>query len=207
MKSRVITIVLLALTWFIMMLLADHPHTVERYYSDIFYRAVCYVLHPVLNLFPFSIGDLLYIAVVCYFIYAFIRLLVLAVKRKFSVASIFLLKLIIIVQSATVIFYLFWGMNYFRPSAAERLNLPDSGYTVADLKSVTSMLIDSANACRARVGVIPICTRVTKPFMKQQEKQSFVLAVQSANFRAYHPDIKPSLLTPLLNDISTSGLL
>ncbi len=203
-KSRVITIALLALTWFILMLLADHPHTVERYYSDILYRAVCYVLHPVLNLFPFSVGDLLYITVVCYFIYAFIRLVVLAVKRKFSIAGIFLLKLIIIIQSATVIFYLFWGMNYFRPSAAERLNLPDSGYTVTDLRSVTSMLIDSANACRARVNDTDL-HQGNKAIYETAKKAIDLLSVQSANFPAFHPDIKPSLLTPIMNYIGTSG--
>jgi hypothetical protein len=99
---------------------------------------------------------------------------------------------------------LFWGMNYFRTSAGERLNLRDTNYTTTNLKSVTAMLIDSANVCRARL---------TKVDLEQDNSTIYktaVLAVSklsndSVNFRTYHPSVKPSMLTPLLNYIGTSG--
>ncbi len=150
-KVRLIAITGLAFAIFLLMLLAGYPQVIERYYSEGFYPVVCHILHPIFNLFPFSVGDILYIIVIIYLIYALFRLIKLLFKKEFKQAGIFLLKIIIGVQSAVLIFYLFWGMNYFRPSAGERLNLRDTNYTTADLKAVTAMLIDSANACRARV--------------------------------------------------------
>jgi hypothetical protein len=203
-KVRLIAITGLAFVIFLLMLLADYPQVIERYYSEGFYPVVCHILHPIFNLFPFSVGDVIYVIVIIYLIYALFRLIKLLFKREFKQAGIFSLKIIIGVQSAVLIFYLFWGMNYFRPSAGERLNLRDTNYTTADLKAVTTMLIDSANACRARV---------TPADLSQSNSRIYQTAIQaisklshdSVNFHTYNPDIKPSMLTFLLNYIGTSG--
>jgi len=203
-KIRIIAIIALATAIFLLMAFADHPLLVEKYYSEGFYPFLCHILHPVFNLFPFSMGDVLYVAVICYLIYALFKLIKLAFKRQFKQAGFFLLGIVIGVQSAVLIFYLFWGMNYFRPSAGERLNLRDTNYTTAGLKAVTAMLIDSANACRARL---------TPADLSQSNSAIYQTAVQavnklshySVNFRTYYPHIKSSILTPLLNYIGTSG--
>jgi hypothetical protein len=203
-KPRLIVIASFALAIFLLMALADHPQLVERYYSEGLYPFLCRVLHPVFNLFPFSVGDVLYIAVIVYLIYALFRLIKLAFKKEFKQAGIFLLGIVIGVQTGILIFYLFWGMNYFRPPAADRLNLPDSSYTTTDLKAISAILIDSANACR---------TRVTPADLSQSNSASYQKAIEavlklsgnSASFRTYGPGIKSSILTPLLNYIGTSG--
>lgn len=203
-RRRVIVFVSLAVVWILLMLFADHPNAVERYYSEGFYPVICHIFHPVLNIFPFSIGDLVYISIVIYLIYAAVKLIRLLIKKQWKPAGLFALGLIIGVQSAIIIFYLFWGMNYYRPSAAERLHLADSTYTAGELKNVTAMLIDSANACR---------TRVTDVDLKQGNKTIYSTAINaikalsdtSQNFPSYHPEIKPSLLTPLINYMGTSG--
>ena len=203
-RIGVIAIAGLALAIFLLMLFADHPLAVERYYSEGFYPFICHVLHPVLNLFPFSVGDVVYIAVIAYLIYAVFRLVKLGFRKEFKAAGLFLLKLVIGVQTAVLIFYAFWGMNYFRPSAGELLNLRDTSYTTADLKTVTTMLIDSANACRARVTSADLAQSNSTIY------ENAVLAVKklsadSAHFRTYYPNIKPSILTLLLNYMGTSG--
>jgi len=184
--------------------MADHPEFIEKYYSNGFYRTVCFVFHPVFNLFPFSVGDIIYILIILYLLFAVIKLISLLIKRAWRMAGIFILGLTIGVQVFILCFYLFWGMNYYRPSAAKRLNLPDSGYTTEDLKSVTSMLIDSANSCRAKV---------TTSDLQQNNKAVYTSAINavnalsagSNNFHTYKPAIKPSILTPLLNYMGTSG--
>lgn len=202
--KRIAAILLLALVIFLLMTLAAYPALVERYYSRGFYIFICRVFHPVLNLLPFSMGDILYIAVIGYLIYKTIQLFKLLFKKQFKQVSMHLLGLVIGVQVGILAFYLFWGMNYFRPSAAARLGLQDTSFTTADLQAVTKLLIDSANISRARV---------TTSDMRQTNSSIYKTAVtainsfsaSSANFRSYHPDIKPSLLTPLLNFIGTSG--
>jgi IS1 family transposase len=202
--KKIVAIVLLAIAIFLLMLLAGHPVVVECYYANGFYIAVCRVLHPVLNIFPFSVGDVLYIAVVVYLVYAFVRLIVLLFKKRFNVAGRFFLGLIIGLQSAIVAFYLFWGMNYFRQPASVRLNLRDTSFTTADLKAVTCLLIDSVNATRARINPADLAQSNTHIYNTARYAIRS-LSKDSLNFRAYDPDIKPSILTPLLNYIGTSG--
>ncbi len=203
-KARIITILAFAFAIFLLMALAEHPLLIERYYSEGFYSFICHILHPVFNLFPFSVGDILYIAVIFYLFYALFRLIKLAFKKEFKRAGIFLLGIVIGIQSAVLIFYLFWGTNYFRPSAGERLNLRDTNYTTAGLKAVTAMLIDSANACRARVTPADL-SQSNGAIYKTALQAVSKLSNQSVNFRTYYPDIKSSILTPLLNYIGTSG--
>jgi len=187
-----------------LILAAGHPQVVERYYSDCIYPIVCRLLHPVFNLFPFSVGDVLYILVVAYLVYALFRLIRLAIKKEFRRAGVFLLGLLIGVETGILIFYLFWGMNYFRLPAGERLNLRDSTYTTPELETVTAILIDSANACRTRVMPVDLVQNNRDIFQTEIQAVS-KLSGSSTNFHTYDPKVKPSILTPLLNYLGTSG--
>jgi hypothetical protein len=203
-KARGITIAALLAIVFLLMWLANYPALVERYYTEGFYRLMCRILHLVLNLFPFSVGDLLYIAVIGYLVYALVWLIGLLFKKQLLRVGLFILKLTIGWLCAILVFYLFWGMNYFRPSAGELLNLKDSTYTTAELKAVTTILIDSANATRTRV--TPADLLQANQIIYQNAVQAVsLLSHNSVNFRTYSPHVKPSMLTPLLNYIGTSG--
>jgi hypothetical protein len=195
----VLLIFILLLMWF-----ASYPYLVERYYSEGFYRLMCHILHSIFNLFPFSIGDLLYIAVVGYLVYAFIWLIRLTFKKQWVNAGLLVLKLTIGWLCAILIFYLFWGMNYFRRPAGELLHLKDSTYTTADLQTVGSILIDSANATRARLTTADL-RQSNSAIYQTSVKAINKLSHDSVNFYTYSPSIKPSLLTPLLNYMATSG--
>ncbi|MDO3640585.1 DUF3810 domain-containing protein [Mucilaginibacter sp. L3T2-6] len=203
-KIRLISIAALAAAIYLLILFAGYPQAVECYFSEGAYPIISTVLHPVLNIFPFSVGDIIYILAIGHLAYALIIFIKRLLKKDFLTAGFRVLKLIIKVQIAILVFYLFWGMNYFRPPAGERLNLRDTSYTTDKLKAVTAMLIDSANATRARLTVHD---------MKQENDSIYKTAIRavcklssdSVGFRTYHPDIKSSLLTPLLNFIGTSG--
>ena len=186
------------------MIVADHPHFVERYYSHGLYPVVCYIMHPIFNLFPFSVGDVLYIGVVVYLVYALGRLVWLGFKRRWVQATSLFLGLTIGVEGAVFIFYLSWGMNYFRPPAAERLNIGHADYTVADLKEVASLMIDSANACRAKMTPADFSTSNPAIFATAVNAVN-QLGSASPDFKTIHPRIKTSLLSFLLNYIGTSG--
>jgi hypothetical protein len=203
-KFKAIAIVALGIIIFCITLAANHPFFIERFYSNGLYPVICKVLHPVLNFFPFSVGDLFYIFLIIYFIYAGYLIIKLAIKKKFIMALGVVLRMVITVQLLYLIFYLFWGLNYFRIPAGERLGLRDSNYTTADLKAVTTMLIDSANATRARLTTIDI-SQNNDTIYKIAVKAISKLSHDSLNFRTYNPGVKSSILTPLLNYIGTSG--
>lgn len=203
-SGRVIIIIALALAHFLLMQFANHPQAVERYYSKGLYPAICWVLHPVFNLFPFSVGDVLYTLVIAYLLFAFVRFIVILFKGQFKRMALLTLRLIISIQIAVLAFYVFWGMNYFRPSAGERLNLRDTSYTTAHLIRVTSRLIDSANLYRASLTAADT-TQTNDAIFATAINAVKKISADSVNFRAYSPKIKSSLLTLLTNYVGTSG--
>jgi len=203
-KTRVIVIAALSVAIFLLIALEDHPLFIERYYSEGLYPLICRILHPVFNIFPFSVGDILYIAVIGFIIYAVVRIVKLCLKKQFRQVGTFLLGIVIGIQTSALIFYLFWGLNYYRPTAGELLNLRDSSCTTADLKAVTAMLIDSANSCRSRL--TPKDLAESNDFIYQAATEAIRrLSSDPVQFRTFNPGIKPSILTPLLNYIGTSG--
>ncbi len=203
-KKRIVTIVILAVIYFLLQLLEAHPDAIERYYSTGIYPIICHIFHPVFNLFPFSAGDVLYLVAIGFIVYYVIKLFRLLFKKQFKPAGLLLLTMIIILQIVILSFYFLWGLNYYRPSAGERLKLSDSDYSIAQLYNLAQLAIDSANATRLRV---------TTADLQQEDKaitQTAIKAVQSMSdsskdFSSYKPGIKLSLFTPLLNYLGTSG--
>jgi hypothetical protein len=136
-------------------------------------------------------------------LFSLIRFIIRIFKGQFRLIALSLTTLVIGIQVGVLAFYLFWGMNYFRPSAAERLNLRDTSYTTTHLVNVTGMLIDSANATRASLTAADSMQdndAIYKTAINAVKKTS-----EASSFRAYSPRIKSSLLTPLLNYVGTSG--
>jgi len=203
-KTKVIIIIALALAIFLLGLLEDHPKFIERYYSKGLYLFICRVMHPVFNLLPFSVGDIVYLVVIGFIIYFLVKIVRLALKKQFKQAGIVVLGMVIGVQIGMLAFYLLWGINYFRPSAGQRLHLADSSYTTAELVSLTSMLIDSANATRARVTPADL-QQSNKAICQTAIQAVSKLSADSSDFYTYEPDIKLSLFTPVINYLATSG--
>jgi hypothetical protein len=203
-RSRLVAVAILALVIVLLMVVAIHPAFVERYYSHGLYRAVCFVFHPVFNMVPFSVGDLFYVLVIIYLLYAAVKLIRQLIKKQWKTAGVFVLSIVIGVQVFILCFYLFWGMNYYRQPASVRFNLPDSGYTTSDLKAVTSILIDSANICKARLTTADLKQSNTAIY-ETATKAITQLSDSSKEFYTYKPRIKPSMLTPLMNYMGTSG--
>jgi len=198
------TIGVLLLAIVLLMLLSNHPQTVEKFYSEGFYPWICRILHPVLNLFPFSVGDVIYALVVGYLLYAAVQIVRFSLKRQWRRLINIFLGLAIGVEAAILIFYVFWGMNYFRPSMDEQLHLLNTSYTTQQLADVSERMIDSANISRMRLTGADT-TQTNDTIYSRAIAAIKVLSKDSAEFRTYSPAIKPSLITPLLNYLTTSG--
>lgn len=203
-KSQLITIGVLLVAVILLNVAAGHTLFIERYYSNGLYVGICHVLHPLMNTFPFSVGDIVYILVVLWLIFALVQFIRLLIKRRFRQFLKLFLTLVIGIQATIVIFYLFWGLNYFRQPAAERLQLRDTSYTVADLKNVTLMMIDSANFYRTRVDTQDM--QLDNAAIIRMATQAIDQMAPANNaFKVYKPRLKRSLISSLLNYLSTSG--
>jgi len=203
-RTRAMTIVALVFVIILLSLLDDHPRFIERWYSEGIYLWICRVVHPILNLFPFSVGDVLYLAVIVLIIYHFIRLIRLLFKKQFKQAGILLMGAVVSTLGAVVAFYVLWGINYFRPSAAERLKLPDSNYTTAQLEALTKAVIDSANITRARLTNFDL-SQSDKTIKQIAVDAVLIISSSSKDFLTYSPRVKSSMFTPVISILGTSG--
>jgi len=203
-QKRFLAIGILAVALYLLNVFEDYPAAVEKYYSQGLYVFICKVFHPIFNLIPFSVGDVLYSVVVVYLVYLLVRFIRLLFKRQLRQAGNLVVGVIIGVQVGLLVFYLFWGLNYYRPSMNERLGLRDTNYTTQHLQDVTCMIIDSANATRARLTAADT-TQDNKAIFETAIKAVNKMSAASPSFRTYYPHIKPSLLTWLMNYLTTSG--
>jgi len=203
-KKRIITIVILAVVYFLLQLLEGYPTIIERYYSTRVYPGICHIFHPVFNLFPFSIGDILYLVAIVFIVYYVVKLFRLLFKKQFKPAGLLALTMVIIFQIVVLSFSFLWGLNYYRPSAGERLKLSDSDYTTQQLYNLAQLAIDSANATRSRVTTADL-QQDNQTIIQTAVKAVQAMSDSSRDFYTYDPDIKLSLFTPLLNYLGTSG--
>lgn len=203
-KKRIAAVCILMLIICLLMWLAGYPRIVEKYYSRGIYQFICMVLHPIFNLFPFSVGDLLYILAVIMLIAGIVNIIIKAFKKQFVKVLKTLLHLVIGIEAGIVIFYFFWGMNYYRLPAAIRLDLKDTVYSMDQLKNVTLMLIDSTNATRDRLMAADLQQGNDSVYSNAIAAVK-ALSATSGNYSVHSPKVKPSLLTPVINYLSTSG--
>ncbi len=202
--KRLYVIGALGLAMLLLFIAGEYPLFIERYYSNGLYRAISVTLHLGLGWIPFSIGDIFYSAVIVALLYAIMALIRSLIKKRFSRALSLFMNLVIGLQLFIIAFYVLWGLNYSRPPASQLLHIPDSTYTTSSLISMTCTLIDSANACRARLDTPELKTT------DQQIYRTAQAAIQGSvniypQFRSYYPSVKSSLFTPVINYLSTGG--
>ena len=132
----------LAITTFgITRLFIRHPDWTEKIYSKGIYPLVASILSGISIFFPFSLDDLFYTFLILSAI--FIIILLVLHKITWRKAGIIILNGLATVY---ILFYLFWGFNYFRPDINERLNLPQREADTTEFIPVLKILVKKTNA-------------------------------------------------------------
>ncbi|MFA6944965.1 MAG: DUF3810 domain-containing protein, partial [Pedobacter sp.] len=204
-RTRLTGVIILFILIVLMFRLKSYPNLVESYYALEIYPFIRQNLLFVFNHLPFSLGDTLYVLVIIVLLTAFILILRSAlIQKKYRSAGYSFLGVFAGLEIAVIIFYLFWGLNYFRQPISERMGLLESAYSDAELIQIGTMLIDSANSNRASLK--------TADLLESNEKiyGSSVQAIQkfsalNKTFSTKDSKIKSSLLSPLMNYMGTAG--
>lgn len=124
-----------------------NSNIVEQLYSGFFYKYLSLVLRSISGLFPFSLGDILYvlfIGFILYRVFNYLRELKSARPRRpmLLAAPLHLLNFSLILYIA---FKLLWGLNYARPSIAEQLKIGNEKYSPEQLTALAKFLIRQIN--------------------------------------------------------------
>ena len=180
---------------------------VESFYSIRMYALFSSFLRVILGWIPFSLGDLLYLLVICWFIWKVWRFSGKLIKRKlnrlwFKNAGY---KLIIIGMLVYIIFNIFWGINYNRKNIAAKLNLQLTKIDTADLKNIERLLVIKVNESK-----LALDKQITPyPSDKELFKRAAACYRQAENlypFLSYkHSAVKPSMFGLLGNYLGFTG--
>lgn len=140
-KTSFVWIVLLAIVTFLLTeLAASNSDLTDRFYSQGLYYHMAKVLAFFSGWLPFSLDDLFYIAL----IFWLLSLIVLPILRKmqWKKALMYFIQTLAIVY---IVFYWFWGFNYYRSDLNNRLGLTEAKANSIELMKTFNWLIDEVN--------------------------------------------------------------
>ena len=119
---------------------ASHPGVTETIYSQNFYPLIAFLLSYLSKWVSFSVDDAFYglLAVLG------IILLILTIFRKIKISR-FILIILQTTAICYILFYWFWGFNYFRSGLNERLQIAKSRTDTVKFEQVFEYLIIKTN--------------------------------------------------------------
>jgi hypothetical protein len=149
-RKQIITLSILLVAAGSIWLFSRRNDLVEQLYSQSFYPVISNVLRAGFGWIPFSIGDLLYAALIIYFARQLIRLITIIRKRTYGSLNIIsiLRRFIIRILLLYVVFNILWGLNYDRRGIAFQTGINLEKYTREELLHITGLLVKEVNACK-----------------------------------------------------------
>lgn len=142
-------IVVLALQW-----LLGYPELIQRFYTERLFVWIAKPIRFVSGLFPFAIGEIVYIIVILTLIINILRYFI---SNKNSIKNgiysiLIILDLGIVLGKLYFVFMLFWGLNYYKPDPSDAFHLKvNQGYTIAEVDSLSLEFIQEMNHSRALI--------------------------------------------------------
>lgn len=148
MKQKLKTVIALSLIPQIIAVkwLSHHPELVETYYSKGYYSYISKFFRMLYGWIPFSVGDVLYAALI---IFAF-RYIIL--KRNYIVQKPlhFIRNSFVVLSVAYFTFHMAWGLNYYRIPLSQSLELTENKSRKA-LITFAEKLIQKTNLTQVQI--------------------------------------------------------
>ena len=174
-------------------------------YSNGIYPIISTVLRVISAIFPFAIGDLLYVVLI---LFGLLQLAIFFKKIKKNKINkthrvIIPLKLLHMVLLFYISFKLLWGLNYARPSITQQLNIGNERYDVKQLVALGNYFVAKLNALqpnlnpRLSFNIHELHQKAVIHYQKMERINSF--------FAYPHPSIKPVLNDWLVSKMGIEG--
>ncbi|MFD2744519.1 MULTISPECIES: DUF3810 domain-containing protein [Sphingobacterium] len=124
---------------------------VEWLYSNHFYPIYSYVPTILFSWLPFSVGDLFYVAALCSLLMLCLRVVRFLILRQWQSAGRSGLQFVTMTMVLHHLFYVGWGLNYYRQPLAATYNLEVDHIPASAYEVVLDSLIRRANVLRKQV--------------------------------------------------------
>ena len=195
---------IIATAAFLVFLLGLSESLTEKIYSNNLYPIISKLLRFLSALFPFAIGDVLYILLVACLLWYFFKIF-----KKYRAKEINLkqlgIKCINLILVLYLVFKLSWALNYSRPAIAKKLGIANEKYNTAQLITLgkyylikityLKLKIDSMNSRPKQYSVAALSKTATRSYQFQ--------AKQNTVFNYTIPSVKACLFA---NYVAKSGI-
>lgn len=132
---------------------SHNPNYIESNYSNVIYTGITPILSRVTGIFPFSIGEFLFILIIVLFIYSFIRTFIQVFQNhnKKSILLNFFINVLVFMSILYFAFVSMWGLNYYRLPFSKIANLHIEKASTYELALLCKDLIFRANNLRQKI--------------------------------------------------------
>jgi hypothetical protein len=183
------------------------PDAVEKYYSNGMYLVTAKVQRFLFGWIPFSVGDVLYLAIILFLVYKLVDMIRRLRKRqadkKYWLATF--RRVVLAALLVYVSFNLLWGLNYNRRGIAHQLGISRIKVTKEELLPVMQVLMKRVNQFDS-LGKINRGLIADKNFLFDGSAKSYAaLANSNKKFVYASPSIKSSLFSYLGNYLGYTG--
>lgn len=187
--------------------ISSNPVLVEKYYSTGIYIPISKTLKYLLGWLPFSVGDLIYVLLVCWLFFTLTHFFISVKKIGFS--STCLLDSLNKIISKLLIVYIYfnaaWGINYNRLGIASQLGIKQEKYSSSDLRLLDSLLLQKVNSTKSALLQRNVQIGTTETLI-EGTKYAYQKIAKEYPFLASHPtSIKSSLWGWLGNYLGFMG--
>ena len=182
------------------------PSAVENYYSEGIYPIISGFQRIVLGWLPFSVGDLLYGAVVVYLIIVLVRFIRAIFKKQITQVSLFgtIRRVTHFVLWVYILFNILWGLNYNRQGIGHQMHLTPTAYSVIELQAVLNIAIDKLRTT-ADSALEQRKLYYRKRYLFEKGKAAYT-GLNGIHFLNYaHSSVKPSLFSYLGDYLGYTG--
>lgn len=176
--------VIFFIQWFL-----GFPELIQRFYTERLFVWITKPIRFVSGLFPFAIGELVYIIVIIVLIINSIKYFIL---NKYSIKEgifwgILCLDVGILFSRLYFVFMLLWGLNYYKPDPSEAFHLKvNQGYTIAEVDSLSLELIQEMNQSRAKISDTEIAEFQINPYLPNVKKALFPSLGDKIGYLAFY---------------------
>ncbi|WP_443943856.1 DUF3810 domain-containing protein [Pedobacter sp. AW1-32] len=181
------------------------PIIVERYYAPGIYPYLSSTLRYSSSLFPFAIGDFIYLALIVYVLYKIVAFARKFKQKKLNKSHRFQIPLQVLnfFLILFIIFKIVWGLNYSRPMINEQLKIGDDKYNTKQLVSLANLFITKTNVLKLAQAKVPHYS-IDELEKKSADAYNF-MAKQNTVFTYKNPCLKSVLNSWIISKVGIEG--
>lgn len=183
------------------------PPAVERYYSAGIYPVISGAQRILFGWLPFSIGDLLYAAVVIILVVRLFRMVKRVVRRKTNRQywKNTLSQTVFVLLAVYVAFNLLWGLNYNRKGVASQLSLKMTKYSKYELEPIMQQIVLRLNTLDSMAKIERALLNTKRKLFNEAIDAYQNLAKRFPVIHYSFRSVKPSLFSYLGNYLGYTG--